>query len=58
MRNTPGFWQHYVWPKIERDFGGLYRFLSDPYPDGPNFYLDAVAANISRLRRLSEPLPK
>jgi hypothetical protein len=54
MRNTPGFWQNYVWPKINKDFGGLYRFLNDPYPDGANFYLDAIEANISRLRKLTE----
>ena len=53
MRNTPGFWQHYVVPKIERDFGGLHHFLADPYPDGPNFYIDAIEANISKLRELS-----
>jgi hypothetical protein len=53
MRNTPGFWQHYVVPKIERDFGGLYRFCADPYPDGPNFYIDAIEANISKLRELN-----
>ncbi len=53
MRNTPGFWQHYVVPKIERDFGGLYQFLADPYPDGPNFYIDAIEANISKLRELN-----
>jgi hypothetical protein len=54
MRNTPGFWQNYVLPKIQNDFGGLYRFLNDPYPDGPNFYLDAIGANVARLRKLME----
>jgi hypothetical protein len=53
MGNTPGFWQHYVRPKIDRDFGGLCRFLTDPFPDGPNFYLDAIEANISKLRGLA-----
>jgi hypothetical protein len=53
MRNTPGFWQHYVLPKIEKDFGGLHHFLTDPYPEGPNFYLDAIEANIAKLRRLT-----
>ena len=52
MRNTPGFWQHYVLPKIEKDFGALHRFLTDPFPDGPNFYLDAIEANIAKLRGL------
>ena len=53
MRNTPGFWQHYVWPKIEKDFNQLYRFLTDPFPDGPNFYLDAIEVNIAKLRQLT-----
>jgi hypothetical protein len=53
MRNTPGFWERYVLPKIERDFGGLHRFLSDPYPDGPNYYLDCIEANLARLRELT-----
>jgi hypothetical protein len=53
MRNTPVFWQNYVWPKINKDFVGLYRFLSHPYPDGPNFYLDAIERNLARLRNLT-----
>jgi len=51
MRNTPAFWEHYVWPKINTDFVGLYRFLNDPYPDGPNFYIDHIRANIERLQK-------
>lgn len=50
MRKTPGFWENYVRQKLDRDFVGLYRFLNDPYPDGPNFYLDRVEANIRKLR--------
>ncbi len=57
MRNTPDFWQHYVLPKIEKDFGALHRFLADPFPDGPNFYLDAVETNIARLREITAALP-
>jgi hypothetical protein len=51
MRKTPGFWEHYVFPKLERDFGALYRFLNDPWPDGPNWYLLRLAENIDRLKR-------
>jgi hypothetical protein len=50
-RKTPDFWEHYVRPKLDRDFAGLHRFLNDPYPAGPNGYLDAIEANIARLRR-------
>jgi hypothetical protein len=45
---TPLFWENYVLPKIETDFGGLYRFLADP--TGHNAYLERIRANISRLR--------
>jgi hypothetical protein len=30
---------------------GAYRFLNDPYPDGPNYYIDRIESNIARLRR-------
>jgi hypothetical protein len=50
-QKTPGFWEDYARRKLERDFGGLYRFLNDPYPSGPNEYLRRIEANIARLRR-------
>ena len=53
MRSTPGFWQHYVLPKINRDFGGIHRFLNDPMPDGPNFYLEAIQSNLARLSQMT-----
>jgi len=53
MRHTPVFWETYVKPKIDGDFQKLYRFLQDPYPNGPNWYLCWVEANIARLRRQS-----
>lgn len=52
MRNTPDFWSHFVWPRLNRDFGGLYQFLEDPYPGGPNWYLDRIEANLARVRDL------
>jgi predicted metal-dependent HD superfamily phosphohydrolase len=48
-RKTPDFWQNYVTPKIENDFGGLYRFLA--VASGRNPYIERIEANISRLRR-------
>jgi hypothetical protein len=53
IRKTPGFWKGYVWPKMNQDFEGLYQFLADPYPDGPNAYLHAIEVNLARLSRLS-----
>ena len=54
-RMTPDFWEGYVVPRINLEFGGLYRFLNDPYPDGPNAYLQRIERNIDRLRQSSRP---
>jgi hypothetical protein len=51
MQKTPMFWEKYVQQKINREFLGLYRFLNDPYPDGPNPYIEQIEANMARLRR-------
>lgn len=51
IRKTPLFWEQYVQKKLDRDFGGLHRFLNDPYPDGLNPYLVRIEANIERLRK-------
>lgn len=52
MRHTPEFWRTYVWPRLNKEFGGLYHFLEDPYPGGPNWYLQRVEKNLARLREL------
>jgi hypothetical protein len=51
MQKTPVFWKKFVLGKLEHDFGGMHHFLNSPYPDGPNFYLDRIEANIERLNR-------
>jgi hypothetical protein len=51
VQRTPGFWRDFVLPKLERDFGGLHRFLNDPYPDGPNWYVQHIEANMRRIAR-------
>jgi hypothetical protein len=53
VRNTPVFWQRYVFPKVNEDFGGLYRYLAEPYPDGNNDYLNAIRANLLRIEQRS-----
>ncbi len=50
-RMTPDFWAGYVLPRINGEFGGLYRFLNDPYPDGPNAYIRRIEENLDRLRQ-------
>lgn len=48
---TPAFWEKYVMPKVRKDFLGLFEFLRDPWPGGENSYVQAIEANIARLRR-------
>jgi hypothetical protein len=51
MRKTPVFWENYVKTKINDDFRGLYREFNEPYPDGPNPYIERIEANMARIRR-------
>ena len=51
IEKTPRFWQHFVLRKLDHDFGSLYKFLSDPYPSGPNYYLDRITANMDNLKQ-------
>lgn len=50
VENTPEFWARVVLPKLEKHFDSMYRYLADPYPDGPNPYLVAVERNIAEVR--------
>ena len=56
-RNTPSFWENYVLPKIKTDFGEIHVFLNDPYPDGPNPYLQAIQRNLTRIRQMEMRQP-
>jgi len=49
-QRTPEFWETFVRCKLEREFGGIYRYLNDPYPGGRNDYIERVEANIGRVR--------
>jgi hypothetical protein len=51
VRRTPGFWTHFVKPKLESDFQGVYRFLERPLNSGRNDYLDAVEENFAAINR-------
>ena len=51
IERTPGFWNEFILPKLEGDLMGLYRFLNEPFPDGPNYYLARIAENMERLQR-------
>lgn len=54
MLKTPAFWEKYVSLKLNRDFEGLHRFLNQPYPDGPNYYLQRIESNMLRIRQQLE----
>ena len=51
---TPSFWQSVVLPKLDQDCGAVYRYLAEPYPDGPNPYIAQVETNIARIAALSD----
>jgi len=51
MEKTPTFWENFVLPKLDRDFYGLHRFLNEPYPTGPNQYVQRIERNMERLRQ-------
>src|SRR2546426_1721078 len=51
IRRTPDFWEKYVLPKLNNDFWCIYRFLNRPYPNGANYYVQKVQANIDKVRR-------
>ncbi|MEO6786665.1 MAG: hypothetical protein ABI318_11075 [Chthoniobacteraceae bacterium] len=54
MAKTPGFWQFYVIPKITNDFERIYAYLNDPYPGGPNEYVQRIERNLARLKEKLE----
>jgi hypothetical protein len=54
MAKTPGFWEFYVIPKITNEFEGIYTYLNDPYPDGPNEYVQRIERNLARLAKMVE----
>jgi hypothetical protein len=48
---SPGFWVHFVKPKLETDFQAVYRFLEDPLGSGRNGYLQAIEANFAKIEQ-------
>jgi hypothetical protein len=54
IQQTPEFWENQVQRRLERDFGGVYRFLNQPYPSGRNDYLERIEENMERVRQRLE----
>ena len=51
VTRTPGFWNRFVKPKLDRDFQAVYRFLERPIGSGINPYLEAVGDNFAIIER-------
>jgi hypothetical protein len=54
IAKTPDFWERSIRGKLDHDLLGLWRFLNDPYPDGPNEYIARIEANMERIKRRQE----
>ncbi len=50
LEKTPMFWEKYVLGKIQRDFDGVYRYLSKSLEEDDNWYMQRIEANVARLR--------
>jgi hypothetical protein len=48
---TPDFWRQSIRSKLDQELLGLWRFLNDPFPNGPNEYMDRIEANMERIRQ-------
>jgi hypothetical protein len=55
IRETPGFWENCVRPKLESEFGAIYRHLADD--SGRNEYIERVEANMDCVRRQIAVMP-
>lgn len=43
---TQSFWSDFVRPHLDGACGAVHRYLNQPYPDGENAYLQAIAKNL------------
>ena len=50
ISSTPQFWYQFVLPRLKNDYGAVYRLLNNPYPDGPNAYIQQAESNIDSLQ--------
>lgn len=56
QQKTPGFWYHFVLPKLEKEYRGVYRYLADPFPDGENPYIKAIERNLGVIEERNRAL--
>lgn len=50
-RKTPDFWEKFIRPRLDLQLEKTYRYLSRPFPHGPNAYLNAIERNIAIVRQ-------
>ena len=55
IAKSANFWECFVLPRLNDDYRAVYRYLADPYPGGPNAYIEAVERNIARTRSMAQP---
>jgi predicted metal-dependent HD superfamily phosphohydrolase len=58
IQSTPKFFEQLVKPKLEHEFDGVFRLLNDPYPNGPNPYLDRIQEHLNEIQRAKQTLSK
>ena len=49
ITKTPAFWTHHVSQKLEEACDGIYRYLAEPYPNGPNPYMQRIYLSLERI---------
>lgn len=52
---TPGFWAKFVRPKLDADFGGVYRYLAETAGSDANPYFTAVEQNLAVIKARRTP---
>jgi predicted metal-dependent HD superfamily phosphohydrolase len=58
IQSTPKFFEQLVKPKLEHEFDGVFRLLNEPYPNGPNPYLDGIQEHLNEIQRAKQTLSK
>jgi hypothetical protein len=58
LESTPRFFDQLVKPKLEQEFEGVFHLLSDPFPNGPNPYLDRILKHLENINQNSRLMSK
>ena len=58
IQSTPHFFEQLVKPKLEQEFDGVFLLVNDPYPNGPNPYLDRIQKHLKNIQKSKQPASK